>query len=109
MTLQTNYKMNRKNIKVRVRKEKLYTINYNGCEIFANNGVFSFDELYFDYDFKRDKQYIKLLWSGSVITTLIVDNNTIFKIIHKNDCLFVKTNRDLEYYISEYNKIIERG
>lgn len=101
--------MNRKNINVCVRKEKLYTINYDCCEIFTTNGVFSFDELYLDYDSKSDKQYIKLLWSGVVITTLIVDNNSIFRIKYKNDCLYTKANRKLEYYIFAYNKIIERG
>lgn len=98
-----------KKLKVKVRKRNSININYNIKAVITDAGEYFFDDIKFDFNCDTNYQYLYLFKQGIVSKTLCVHTNDLFCVTYKGQCDYSTADRNLEYLIYKYRKIIERG
>ena len=98
-----------KKSRVKVRKRASIVINYNIKKIITNKGVYSFDDVKFEYIGNCDYQYLYVLVFGRVVTILAIKTNDFIILDYKEQKKTTIVNRNLEYFIYKYRQLLKGG
>ena len=88
-----------KKLRVKDRKLASVVINYDIKKIITDKGIYSFDDIKFEYICKCDYQYLYILAFGIVVTTLCIKTTDYIGFIYKGKFERTPANRNLEYFI----------
>ena len=97
-------KQRKKKLTVKLKRQKVI-IDYTVNVLNTDYGCFNFDDITFDYSTYNLFQMVKLWIKGEVIATLFFDEKDTFKVIYKDEFVFCKCNRNLEYLVAKYRKL----
>lgn len=84
-------------------------INYDIKKIITNTGVYSFDDIKFEYIANCYYQYLYVLAFGIVVTVLTVKTNDFITFNYKGQSENTLADRHLEYLIYKYKTILKGG
>lgn len=98
-----------KKLRVKVRKRASVVINYDIKKIITDKGIYSFDDIKFEYICKCDYQYLYILAFGIVVTTLCIKTIDYIGFIYKGKFERTLANRNLEYFIYKYRQLLKGG
>ena len=98
-----------KKLRVKVRKCASVVINYDIKKIITDKGIYSFDDIKFDYICKCDYQYLYILAFSIVVTTLCIKTTDYIGFIYKGKFEGTPANRNLEYFIYKYRQLLKGG
>lgn len=98
-----------KKLRVKVRKLVSVVINYDIKKIITDKGIYSFDDIKFEYICKCDYQYLYILAFGVVVTTLCIKKTDYIGFIYKGKFERAPANRNLEYFIYKYRQLLKGG
>ena len=98
-----------KKLRVKPRKRKSISINYNIKEVITDNGEYSFDDIRFDFNCNTYYQYLYLFKSGIVSKPLCVCTNDFVCLSYKGQCEHSIFDRDLECLIYKYRQLLKGG
>lgn len=90
-------------------KNSIVEINYNSMNVLVNNSICSFDDIEFDYDEFSTFQMLYLRKNNKIVTSVCINRNNNIKVVYKKKSQYTKCNRNLEYLLAIYKKVIERG
>lgn len=94
-------------------QDGIVEINYNTMNVLTNNSMLysmcSFDDVEFDYDEFSTFQMLYLRKNGKIVTSLCVNKNTNIKVVYKMKAQYTKCNRNLEYLLAKYKKLLKGG
>ena len=98
-----------KKLRVKARKRESIVINYNIKKIITDKGIYSFDDIKFEYNGKCDYQYMYILAFNIVVTTLCVKSTDFIGFNYKGKFERAQANRNLEYFIYKYRELLKGG
>ena len=98
-----------KKLRVKVRKCTSVVINYDIKKIITGSGVYSFDDIKFEYICKCDYQYLYILAFGVVVATLCIKTTDYIGFIYKGKFERTPANRNLEYFIYKHRQLLKGG
>lgn len=98
-----------KKLKVKPRKRTNIVINYNIKKIIKNTGVYSFDDIKFEYTANCDYQYLYVLAFGIVVTVLTIKTDDFITFNYKGQSETTTADRNLEYFIYKYRQLLKGG
>lgn len=98
-----------KKLRVKVKKRASVVINYDIKKIITDKGIYSFDDIKFEYICKSDYQYLYILAFGIVVTTLCIKTTDYIGFIYKGKFERTPANRNLEYFIYKYRQLLKGG
>lgn len=98
-----------KKLRVKVRKHASVVINYDIKKIITDKGIYSFNDIKFEYICNCDYQYLYILAFGVVVTTLCIKTADYIGFIYKGKFERTPANRNLEYFIYKYRQLLKGG
>lgn len=86
-------------------KNRVIEISLNTMNILTNDGIISFDDIEFYFDYYSTYQMLYLRKSGELVASLCFNKNTTIKLSYKMKEEYTKCNRNLEYLLDKYKKL----
>lgn len=86
-------------------KFRVIEINFNTMNVLTNDGIISFDDIEFYYDYYSTYQMLYLRKSGKLVASLCFNKNTTIKVSYKLKEEYTLCNRELECMLAKYKRL----